>query len=171
MVLQVEFLTNARAEAERHLREVTAALDETASALATVEKSEGKLKARTGQLETQVATLTEELDILRPVRCPCKIHRHCSECDWFTLDLQMRSGYETLERRSAHYEAAWNGMFAFVSISCLCVKHDSLCTDSKADVRALEARLATLQSTVRYAMGAQQCFLLTPNPIRSTSLM
>ena len=56
-------------------QEVTASLDETASALATCEKAEAELRSRTSYMETQVASLSEELAELRPVGlCACLMH-------------------------------------------------------------------------------------------------
>jgi chromosome segregation ATPase len=73
---KIETLTKKCGEAESHLLEVTASLDETASALAVTEKAEKDLRARTSMLETQLASVTEEIETLRPVS-GCWQFVHC----------------------------------------------------------------------------------------------
>jgi chromosome segregation ATPase len=65
---KIEALTKKCGEAESHLQEMTGSLDETASALAASEKAEKDLRARTSVLESQLASISEEIDTLRPVR-------------------------------------------------------------------------------------------------------
>lgn len=103
-------------------QDVTAALDETASALAVSEKAEGELRSRTSHMETQIAAQNDELEELRPVcvcGCDCDLCCQAMVCLQLLCEfVQMKSGYDTVKASAVKYEAAYNGKRGCVVVLC-----------------------------------------------------
>ena len=103
-------------------QDVTASLDETASALAVAEKAETELRSRTSFLESQLAGAHEEMEALKPVKSgyesvQARADAYQREAD--TSRASLRAAHERVEELQTKV-ACWTPTARPCVCACLC---------------------------------------------------